>query len=268
MDYYDRLVERRLLERYALVEDFGQQTPSEVLEPVSKYRQAYDDYMASARWRSRREAYYARYPRVCRACETNKNIHLHHHTYARMGHEHDDDLIPLCETCHMQVHEFHRRTDHSLTAATRIFVTKAGGEFAPSRRRATKKQKTTKTGPRPGFVDVAEVAAVLQIPVSDVPRSRQKKQRDKGYYRRGVAEQWLKNPPRWLVEVREKLIPPPPELVVGAQVQVVADAPALSWAVGATGVIIEQISDTSWVVELDGRLGSRLSVTAQMVRVC
>jgi hypothetical protein len=268
MDYYDRLVERRLLERYALVEDFGQQTPSELLEPISKYRQAYDDYMASPRWRRRREAYYARYPRVCRACETNKNIHLHHHTYARMGHEHDDDLIPLCETCHMQVHEFHRRTDHSLTTATRIFITKAGGEFAPPRRRATKKQKTATTGPRPGFVDVAAVAAVLQIPVSEVPRPRQKKKRDKGYYRKGVAEQWLKNPPRWLVEVREKLTPPPTALTVGARVQVVTDAPSLSLFAGATGVIVEQIYATSWKVELDGKPGSRLSVTTRMVRLC
>lgn len=41
----------------------------------------------------------------CFCCGTKKGeIHLHHHTYRRLGFERDDDMCWLCDHCHTQVH--------------------------------------------------------------------------------------------------------------------------------------------------------------------
>lgn len=47
------------------------------------------------------------------------NIHLHHHTYLRLGNELNEDLVPLCQTCHGRAHQIHRTGNvGDLTAAT------------------------------------------------------------------------------------------------------------------------------------------------------
>lgn len=80
---------------------------------------AYDRYMQSSRWAKRKVEYYQRNHKLCWRCGTTVGIHLHHHTYLRMGHELDEDLVPLCQTCHQRAHDLATATPgHDLTAAT------------------------------------------------------------------------------------------------------------------------------------------------------
>lgn len=60
------------------------------------------------------------------ACGSKKDIHVHHLTYERMGHELDSDLMVLCEVCHDKVHQLHRTSmkGKSLEKVTRIVVDK------------------------------------------------------------------------------------------------------------------------------------------------
>lgn len=135
----------------------SQQTLSDGLEELSKHlmpqrtretpwTRSYDEYMRSARWERRKVAYFTKHPKVCRACGGTEDIHLHHHTYKRMGHEHDDDLIPLCRPHHTVVHQLHRSAagKMTLTAATREVV---GGPLHPPRRRKKPKPEVKKPKP-------------------------------------------------------------------------------------------------------------------------
>lgn len=79
----------------------------------------YADYINSKAWARRRAAYFRRHPRHCAACGSRRSIDLHHHTYERLGREHDNDLVPLCRADHDLVHYIHRREPHrSLTEVT------------------------------------------------------------------------------------------------------------------------------------------------------
>ena len=122
---------------------------------MSSHSVEYLEYIASPRWKRRKLLYYAKYEKVCGACKSVQNIHLHHHTYARLGYEHDEDLVPLCELCHDEVHRLHKLSGRSksLTAMTEAFILDLGGSFHPLRRRQkperkkyrdrSKKKKTT-----------------------------------------------------------------------------------------------------------------------------
>lgn len=72
-----------------------------------KHTKDYDTYINSRSWRARKLVYYATHDRVCAACGTDRNVHLHHRTYVRMGAELDADLTPLCEAHHTVVHQYH-----------------------------------------------------------------------------------------------------------------------------------------------------------------
>jgi hypothetical protein len=66
----------------------------------------YEDYLRSDEWRARREAWVASHPGTgCFVCGRGPP-QLHHATYVRLGMEHDDDLVPLCDDHHEQVHIF------------------------------------------------------------------------------------------------------------------------------------------------------------------
>lgn len=110
----------------------SQQTLSDARRRPSKL--TYDWYINSASWERRKVAYYAKHPKKCRACGSTEEIHLHHHTYTRLGKEHDNDLIPLCREHHDAVHELHRSAgfNGTLTAATRHVV---GGPLHPRKRK-------------------------------------------------------------------------------------------------------------------------------------
>lgn len=78
----------------------------------------YQAYIASPAWRHRKAAYFKKYPKQCAGCGGKDEIHLHHRSYERFMHELDDDLVPLCSTCHMWVHHLERTTGLSLADAT------------------------------------------------------------------------------------------------------------------------------------------------------
>jgi hypothetical protein len=243
----------------------GQQTLSEPLEEVSKlpesisYRERYDTYITSKKWERRRVAYYAKYAKVCRACKTKEKIHLHHHTYVRMGNEHDDDLVPLCEQCHDLVHQLHRSASGvSLTAATRKLIVDSGGIFRPRRKRMTKAQRKknlkNQAGVAPyGFITPAQAAEILGVSVEVLPRPKQRKQRRKGFFNEATVRQWATtHPPRWLREARAPLFPvvenPFP---TGATVRFVKKPhPHFPLEVGCEGVVIERPYQKVWHVQV------------------
>src|ERR1700716_3318182 len=71
--------------------------------------------MASRAWQIRRHIWHDWWVErtgtepVCQVCGSGWSLRqgdLHHRSYARLGHEADPDLIPLCRTpCHDRVHQ-------------------------------------------------------------------------------------------------------------------------------------------------------------------
>jgi hypothetical protein len=101
-------------------------------------RERYNRYINSPAWSDRKRAYFSTYARVCAFCGTTDDIHLHHHTYDRMGRELDEDLVPLCVSCHDAVHDYHRSNRVTLTVATRVV---AQGRAVIVKRRSDKRAK-------------------------------------------------------------------------------------------------------------------------------
>jgi phage terminase large subunit GpA-like protein len=89
----------------------------------------YQEYITSEHWRARKTAYYLKHPKVCVGCGSRNDIHLHHHTYKNFTKERDEDLVPLCETCHKAVHKYHRKfASRSLTQATHEVIALISGQ--------------------------------------------------------------------------------------------------------------------------------------------
>jgi len=67
----------------------------------------YYEYIMSDAWRRKRKAYWASNLRkdcfVC-GCKRQAGFHLHHLTYERLGNERLEDLVPVCEPCHVMIH--------------------------------------------------------------------------------------------------------------------------------------------------------------------
>lgn len=77
----------------------------------------YSAYVASAHWRRFRARYFECHEAKCWVCtKTDVRLVLHHLTYARMGWEWPEDVIPLCKRCHALVH----------SKATGVYVFKGG----------------------------------------------------------------------------------------------------------------------------------------------
>lgn len=270
----------------------AQQTLSDAPRDFSKppegktYRENYEDYIRSKRWERRRVAYFAKFPRACRACGSKTQIHLHHHTYKRMGNEMDEDLVPLCEGCHTLCHQYHRaNSGMSLTRATGEFLKLHGAVLRPKPVKATKKRRRAAMLKCPqGSVPREEAERLLGLRKDQLPAGRPKKRAKNGkgaFVPLVVINQWLANPPAWLVLVRQASAPatttqrptapqaqrpaPPITHQIGDRVVLVATSSTLTWARNKHGTIREIISTSSWMVELDDSPGSRMAVTAQMV---
>jgi len=70
--------------------------------------QWYADYLASPRWRARRQRLLDKRGAVCEDCRRGKKgLTLHHITYARVRRERDRDLRILCPWCHKRAHRTH-----------------------------------------------------------------------------------------------------------------------------------------------------------------
>ncbi len=77
-------------------------------------RSKYSAYITSPAWFRRRESWVAAYTLrhgtgpVCAGCGGAWSVahgDLHHITYARLGAEHDADLVALCRVCHSTLHD-------------------------------------------------------------------------------------------------------------------------------------------------------------------
>lgn len=66
----------------------------------------YTEYTRSDHWRNFKAEYYKTRKKKCGRCGKTKNIQLHHKTYARIGKELPEDVIPLCGRCHGMTHRF------------------------------------------------------------------------------------------------------------------------------------------------------------------
>jgi hypothetical protein len=64
----------------------------------------YKEYIKSQAWLRRRIAYYKTHEKKCAVCKSSHRISLHHITYANVGREPDEDLVPLCLDCHENYH--------------------------------------------------------------------------------------------------------------------------------------------------------------------
>lgn len=104
------------------------------------YRDEYIKFMASDKWATRKRVYYSGHEKKCKACGSDENIHLHHKTYERMGSELDEDLVPLCQTCHTKVHDLHRGSKHDLESATAWIIASVSGELAGKLEASRKRQ--------------------------------------------------------------------------------------------------------------------------------
>jgi len=70
----------------------------------------YSAYLRSAHWRQVKEAYReSDRDQACYCCGDPDDVHLHHKTYERIGHEELDDLVALCPRCHHLVHVLEAR---------------------------------------------------------------------------------------------------------------------------------------------------------------
>jgi HNH endonuclease len=64
----------------------------------------YPDYLQTPEWAERRRAALSRAEQACQTCGGHGRLHVHHRTYERRGEEWADDLVVLCEDCHLAVH--------------------------------------------------------------------------------------------------------------------------------------------------------------------
>lgn len=74
-------------------------------------RMSYYQYLESSEWRLKSNAAKERAGYRCQLCnvsDTPNNLHAHHRTYKRLGHEDDMDLTVLCHKCHKWFHQWHK----------------------------------------------------------------------------------------------------------------------------------------------------------------
>ena len=110
-------------------------------------RATYDAYLSSRAWSEKRKQWYAAWLTaagvepsclVCGGRWTLKSGHLHHVTYARLGDEALEDLLPLCRRDHQALHaviDAHvawRRSDRRTATAAVIAFLRAPARPPPA----------------------------------------------------------------------------------------------------------------------------------------
>jgi len=65
----------------------------------------YQEYLQSKHWKNKKKEYYNKNKRKCTKCGSEKDLHLHHKTYQRVGNELLKDLTCLCANCHSEEHK-------------------------------------------------------------------------------------------------------------------------------------------------------------------
>jgi len=75
-----------------------------MFDPQNNAKREYQEYLNSEEWFAKRAMVLRFWDYKCVICYSDKNLHLHHRTYARRGDENVTDLIPLCKNCHSLYH--------------------------------------------------------------------------------------------------------------------------------------------------------------------
>jgi hypothetical protein len=65
---------------------------------------SYADYLITPEWAEQRRGALRRAQGRCQTCGGAGRLHVHHRSYGRRGAEAVDDLVVLCEDCHLAVH--------------------------------------------------------------------------------------------------------------------------------------------------------------------
>lgn len=66
---------------------------------------SYEEYLASEEWAKIRGMALDRAKHRCQVCNSDIKLHVHHRVYdAAWGNESTNDLIALCQSCHMLFH--------------------------------------------------------------------------------------------------------------------------------------------------------------------
>ena len=144
-DQYHEVLKAREEYESSLAPPAEKKPPRKKVQPVtvrkgdrSWVEPTYEDYISSAGWEKRRADYFAGHARKCFACGARDKIQLHHKTYARMGRELDEDLMPLCERCHSEVHRIQRTSGRNLAEVTDQFAKK--GWLAQKQRKSRRQR--------------------------------------------------------------------------------------------------------------------------------
>lgn len=74
---------------------------------LAKIPRSYKIYIKSVFWEKRKNDWYRKYGKSCKACLHTKYINLHHMFYKNYGNESDDHLVALCLDCHAEFHELY-----------------------------------------------------------------------------------------------------------------------------------------------------------------
>lgn len=74
------------------------------------FKTRYKKYMNSSQWQAKRRQALERTNNTCEECGIRRNsgLHVHHLSYANLGHEDPLDLQVLCEPCHILRHDHMR----------------------------------------------------------------------------------------------------------------------------------------------------------------
>ncbi len=115
--YYGQWASRRdLLLGARWLDDDGEKVPIDtyslvvaLVRIIELKELSYDEYLKTAEWRARANRAKSRYSGKCALDATHEAQEAHHRTYQRRGREYDDDLIPLCRSCHEKFHGKDRR---------------------------------------------------------------------------------------------------------------------------------------------------------------
>jgi len=111
------------LEHLAGLESSPSYAPREWKKAKNNYGYGdYHTYIVSPEWLYRKQEYYRSHKKECRTCGSeDRQIHLHHRTYARVYREDDTDLMPLCSECHSALHYLQGRFSITVEEATLIW---------------------------------------------------------------------------------------------------------------------------------------------------
>lgn len=64
----------------------------------------YREYLTSKKWEWYKKAIHYIYNNECYICGSTEKLHVHHKTYDRIYHEDLDDLVLVCDFCHVRIH--------------------------------------------------------------------------------------------------------------------------------------------------------------------